>query len=111
MKKPIMKHILTVVLMALPVLGGGLLLGCGSAHQQESAGQFVDSSVITTKVKTKLLADKYVSALPITVKTYKNTVQLSGFVNSRAQKERAIQITKSVEGVISVQDALLIKKH
>jgi osmotically-inducible protein OsmY len=87
------------------------LIGCANVHKQESTGQFIDSSVITTKVKTQLLADKVVSGLPITVKTYKNTVQLSGFVNNVTQKDRAVQIAKNVQGVEYVQDSMMIKSR
>lgn len=109
MKKIISKNLLAVALVASSVFSAGMLLGCSTAPQKESTGQYVDSSVITSKVKTKLLTDKYVKGLPITVKTYKNIVQLSGFVDSQAQEERAIEIAKSVDGVAGVHNALVIK--
>jgi osmotically-inducible protein OsmY len=97
------------ILILIVILSSSLLISCTSVHKQESAGQFVDGSVITTKVKTKLLTDKVVSGLPITVTTYKKTVQLSGFVNNLQQKRRAEQIAYSVEGVQAVEDSLIIK--
>jgi osmotically-inducible protein OsmY len=110
MRKIISTNIIAAALITLPLLGG-ILQACSAAHQQESAGQYIDSSVITTKVKAKLLRDKHLSGTSITVKTYKNTVQLSGFVKNLSQKQRAVTIAQSVEGVGEVQDALLIKKH
>ncbi len=85
------------------------LASCASQPYHESTGQFIDSSVITTKVKAKLLADDNVKALPITVKTYKSTVQLSGFVNNNAQRLRAAHDARSVEGVGSVQNLIVVK--
>jgi hyperosmotically inducible periplasmic protein len=103
--------ILALTIFALSVVTANLITGCSTAHQQESAGQYLDSSVITTKVKSQLLADKYVKSLPITVRTYKSTVQLSGFVNNKLQKKRAVAIARKVEGVADVEDALIIKNH
>ena len=87
------------------------LVGCASTSHQESAGQFVDSSVITAKVKAKLLADDAVKSLPISVETYKRTVLLSGFVNSPYQKLRAEQDAQNVEGVGLVKNRLVVKRH
>ena len=109
MRKIISTNIVAVALIALPLLGGALQ-ACSTAHQQESTGQYIDSSVITTKVKTKLLGDKHLNGTSITVKTYKNTVQLSGFVKSRSQELKAVALAQSVAGVADVQDALIIKK-
>ena len=92
------------------ILSTTLIASCASTHHAESTGQYIDSSMITTKVKTKLLADKQVSGTAITVKTYKNVVQLSGFVNNLAQKKRAEAIAYSIEGVAYVEDSLIIKQ-
>jgi osmotically-inducible protein OsmY len=86
-----------------------LIVGCTSAAHHESTGQYVDGSVITTRVKTALLNDREINSLPITVKTYKNTVQLSGFVNSYSQKLRAGEIAKNVSDVQSVENSLVVK--
>ena len=85
------------------------LMGCASGYKQESTGEYIDSSVITTKVKSALLADDKVHSLPITVKTYKNAVQLSGFVNTYSEKVRAEKIAYGVPGVQSVEDSLVVK--
>lgn len=87
------------------------LTACASTYQNESTGQYVDSSAITVKVKSRLAADKYVRSLPITVKTYKNVVQLSGFVDDTNQELRAVKIAQNVEGVVEVKDSLIIKKR
>ena len=97
------------VLLAIPVVSA--LVGCASTPHQESAGQYVDSSVITTKVKAKLLADNAVKSLPISVETFKRTVLLSGFVNSPYQKQRAERDAQTVEGVALVKNRLVVKRH
>jgi hyperosmotically inducible protein len=84
-------------------------VGCSSTHSEESTGQFVDSSAVTMKVKSKLVADKSINALAITVKTYKNSVMLSGFVDTVAQKHHAVEVARHVKGVASVTDALVVK--
>lgn len=85
------------------------LASCASTSNSESTGQLVDSSTITMKVKAKLLADKHVKSLPITVNTYKNEVQLSGYVNNRKQEALAVSLAREVEGVESVKDDLVVK--
>jgi osmotically-inducible protein OsmY len=98
-------------------IGSGLLAsflalgGCASTSQNESTGQYIDSSALTMKVKTKLLSDDSVKSLPITVKTYKDIVQLSGFVDNQYQKNKADEIARSVPGVRDVQDSLIIKRR
>lgn len=103
----IRKNKFTLVIAS--VLASSMLAGCSSANRQESTGQYIDSSVITTKVKGRLLGDNTIGNFPITVKTYKSTVQLSGFVNNRKQKEKAGEIAKSVNGVDDVENDLIIK--
>ena len=100
-----------LVLIVSALVSSVMLMSCSAQHTNESTGQFVDSTVVTTKVKAKLLADKSVKSLPITVKTYKNTVQLSGFVNTNQQKNKAALIAKNVEGVQDVQNDLIVKSH
>lgn len=85
------------------------ITGCASTSKQESTGQYIDSSAITTKVKANLVADKDIKALPISVETYKGTVQLSGFVDNDQQRQKAIAAAKSVPGVTAVKDSLVVK--
>jgi osmotically-inducible protein OsmY len=108
MKKP---KLALAVLLTLPIMSTTILSGCVSAHNQESTGQYMDSSAVTLKVKTALLADKSMKSLPITVNTYKDGVQLSGYVDSAYQKVKAGDIASRVEGVRSVDNALVIKGH
>jgi len=94
-------------------LGVGMLLaalaGCAGGPTTSSTGEYIDDSAITTKVKTGLVADRMVSAYDINVETFRGTVILSGFVNTEAQKERAVTIARSTGGVREVKaDGLVL---
>jgi len=82
---------------------------CASTPTRESAGAYVDDSVITTKVKSLLAADDFLKSFQISVETYQGTVQLSGFVNDQKASDKAHEITKSVKGVKSVKNNLIVK--
>jgi len=99
----------TVRNLILPLVVSSLLIGCASTRHQESAGQYLDNSVITAKVKSKLAADSEVNSLGITVNSYKNTVQLSGFVDNKKQSLHAAELAGEVPGVYSVKNNLVIK--
>jgi len=79
------------------------------AHTQESTGEYVDDSVITTKVKALLAGDDFLKSFQISVETFKGVVQLSGFVNSQQAADKAGQIARSVNGVTSVKNNLIVK--
>ena len=83
---------------------------CASTSKQESTGEYVDDSVITTKVKSLLAADDFLKSFEISVETYKGAVQLSGFVDSQKAIDKAVEITRSVKGVKSVKNNLSVKK-
>jgi hyperosmotically inducible protein len=85
------------------------LVACASTRTRESTGEYVDDSVITTKVKTLLANDDFLKSFQISVETYKGTVQLSGFVNSREAVRKAGQIARSVQGVQSLKNNLIVK--
>lgn len=82
---------------------------CASTPTHESTGAYVDDSVITTKVRALLAADDFLKSFQIGVETYEGTVQLSGFVNSRQAVDKADEIVKSVKGVKSVKNNLIVK--
>lgn len=86
-----------------------LLAGCAGTVNQESAGEFLDNSMITAKVKSKLLDDPITSAFSIKVETFKGIVQLSGFVKSEQEKNRAEQVVRTVEGIKLIKNDLIIK--
>jgi len=86
------------------------LVACASTSQQSGTGEYVDDSVITTKVKSLLAADDFLKSFEIGVETYKATVQLSGFVDSQKAIDKAGEIARSVKGVKSVKNNLNVKK-
>jgi len=86
------------------------LAACASTSKQSGAGEYVDDSVITTKVKSLLAADDFLKSFEISVETYKGTVQLSGFVDSQQAINKADEITRSVNGVKSIKNNLNVKK-
>jgi osmotically-inducible protein OsmY len=83
--------------------------GCAATPQSSSTGQFVDDSVITTKVKAAILEEPTLKTLQITVETYKGVVQLSGFVDSAQSVKKAGEVAGRVAGVISVKNDLIAK--
>ena len=82
---------------------------CATTHAAESTGKYVSDSVITTKVKALLAEDSFLKSFEIGVKTYKGRVQLSGFVNSQDAVKKAGEIARSVKGVKSVKNSLMVK--
>jgi osmotically-inducible protein OsmY len=85
------------------------LAACASTAKQSSTGEYVDDSVITTKVKSLLAADDFLKSFQVGVETYKGVVQLSGFVASQAAVDKAVEIARSVKGVKSVKNDLVVK--
>ena len=99
----------------------GIIVGClalmlvgtfavyAPVRAAETAGEFVDDSVITTKVKALLAEDNLLKSFEISVKTYKGVVELSGFVASDEAIKKAGEIASSVKGVVSVKNDLNLK--
>jgi len=77
--------------------------------KQESTGQYIDDSVITSRVKTALVGDSATKASQINVETYKGVVQLSGFVESQAMANKAVELARSVKGVASVKNDMRVR--
>ena len=86
-----------------------LFLGCASTAKQEGTGEYVDDTVITTKVKAAILGDASLKSAEINVETFKGIVQLSGFVNSQADINKAVELTRSIKGVNSVKNSMRLK--
>jgi osmotically-inducible protein OsmY len=82
---------------------------CAGNQKHESTGEYVDDSVITTKVKAAIFKEDTLKTLQISVKTYKAVVQLSGFVDSAQNVAKAADVAKRVQGVASVENALVVK--
>jgi osmotically-inducible protein OsmY len=83
--------------------------GCASTATKEGTGEYVDDSVITTKVKAAIFNDSALKVNEINVETFKGVVQLSGFVRSQADIDKAVQVARGVPGVKSVKNDMRIK--
>ena len=84
-------------------------VGCSSTPERASTGEYVDDSVITTKVKAAIFNEPTLKATEINVETFKGVVQLSGFVNSQADINKAVEVARSVKGVQSVKNDMRLK--
>jgi hyperosmotically inducible periplasmic protein len=85
------------------------MAACASTRTQKSPGEQVDDSVTTGRVKAALIADPVTKAHQIDVETFKGTVQLNGFVDTAASKERAGEVARGTKGVTKVQNNLTVK--
>lgn len=86
-----------------------LLAACAGSATQSSTGEYIDDTVLTARVKSALLNDPAVSGISINVESYKATVQLSGFVKTVAERNRAVQLARGVPGVRQVRNDILIR--
>ncbi len=104
-----MKHFIrffAATFLAVTLLTAG---GCASTHKHEGTGEYVDDSVITSKVKAAILNEPTLSSAEINVETFKGVVQLSGFVNSQADITKAAAVARDVGGVKSVKNDMRLK--
>ena len=86
-----------------------LLSACASTSRTEGTGEYMDDTVITTKVKSAVLNDPVLKSAEINVETFKGRVQLSGFVRSQADIDRAMTLARGVKGVNSVSNDMRLK--
>lgn len=86
-----------------------MIVACTAAPGSESTGEFLDSSTLTTKVKASLINDLGTKGFAIKVKTFKDEVQLSGFVHNADIKQRAGIIAANVPGVYKIRNDIIIK--
>ena len=84
-------------------------LGCASTAKQEGSGEYVDDTVITTKVKAAIFNEPSLKSAEINVETFKGVVQLSGFVTSQAAENKAVEVARTVGGVKSVKNDMRLK--
>ena len=80
------------------------VVGCASTSQQEGTGEYVDDTVITTKVKAAIFNEPTLKSAEINVETFKGVVQLSGFVSSQANIYKAAELARNVNGVTNVKN-------
>ncbi|HTZ80666.1 MAG TPA: BON domain-containing protein [Stellaceae bacterium] len=106
---PARRPVRILLAAALAVSFAPAISACSETRTSESTGQYVDSAAITTKVKAALVQDQSLKAFDIHVETFKDEVQLSGFVDTPALKARAAEVAGRVEGVHSVKNNLIVK--
>lgn len=103
LSKPFSSLFLVVLLVSF--------LGCASTATKEGTGEYIDDSVITTKVKAEIFKDDSLKSSEINVETFKGVVQLSGFVNSQADINKAAAVARTVKGVTSVKNNMQLKQQ
>jgi osmotically-inducible protein OsmY len=104
-----MKNLIRILSAFLLALTLAAVTGCASTEKQETTGEYFDDSVITSKINALMVNDPNLKAREINVDTYKGVVQLSGFVSTRAESEKAVSIARSVRGVKSVKNDIRLK--
>jgi osmotically-inducible protein OsmY len=86
-----------------------LMAGCASTSRHEGTGEYIDDSVITAKVKAAVFDDPTLKSAEINVETFKGEVQLSGFVESQADINKAASLARGIKGVTSVKNNMHVK--
>ena len=99
----------TITTTAVAAIAMSLMLGCASTRTQEGTGEYLDDTVITTKVKAAIFEEPGLKSAEINVETFKGTVQLSGFVANQANAYRAVELARTVRGVSNVKNDIRIK--
>jgi len=99
---------LILCLVALAMAGG--MTGCAGDRYTQSTGEHIDDKAESSRVRSALSDDTQYKYGDVKVQTFKGVVQLSGFVNSRDQKNRAGDLAKNVEGVKEVRNNITVKE-
>ncbi len=97
------------LMMALAMVATLGLTACASTSRTEGTGEYVDDTVLTTKVKAAILGEPTLKSAEINVETFKGRVQLSGFVGSADDIARAVAVARQVKGVSSVANDMRLK--
>jgi len=103
----------TIQRIALSILVAGTMVtftGCAGDRYKQSTGEHIDDKATSMRVRSALGDDVQYKYPMVEVKTFKGTSQLSGFVNTRDQKNRASDIAKRVEGVHNVENNITVKE-
>lgn len=103
MKQP--KRFLAILMTTLLAV----LVGCAATPKQEGTGEYIDDTVLTTKVKAAVLNEPSLKSAEINVETFKGVVQLSGFVGSQSDINKAAEVARGVKGVKSVKNDMRVK--
>jgi hyperosmotically inducible protein len=106
MKK--IKNITVALFMATATVAG--LTGCAGDRYHQSTGEHIDDAATSGRVRDALSSDTMYKYPDVKVTTFKGTVQLSGFVDNRAQKEHAYTLAKNTTGVKNVENNISVKE-
>ena len=110
MRNPRYRKIRLLIVTACALSTSVLINGCQSAATPPATGKIApDDATLAARVKQALLADAGLRSLPISVATYRGVVQLSGYVDSEAQIQSALAVTRGVPGVQSVSNDLHVR--
>ncbi|NOT10400.1 MAG: BON domain-containing protein [Methylococcaceae bacterium] len=96
----------TAILLAMTLT---IIGGCASTPKHSSSGEYVDDSVITTKVKAMLFDEPNLRSGQVNVETFKGVVQLSGFVSTKEAMNTAVEVARKVKGVESVKNDMRLR--
>ncbi len=107
--KTSLKALSVAALCAASIGFTSLAGGCAATATKESTGEYVDDATITTKVKAAFVKDELVKAIDVKVETFKGVVQLSGFVNTSAEKAQAGYLAAGISGVTNVKNNITVK--
>ncbi len=99
-------QLINVIFLAIVMAS---VVGCASTDKREGTGEYIDDAVITTKVKAEIFNEPSLKSSEINVETFKGTVQLSGFVASKEDINKAADIARNVKGVVSVKNDMRLK--
>ena len=102
----IIRHTLTALFTAVALLSA---TGCAVTRDQQSASAYVDDTVITTQIKSRMLNNKDVAGTSISVETLNGTVMLSGFAKNSLERATAEKIARDVNGVRSVKNEIVVR--
>lgn len=104
-----MERIMRLAPMLAVAMLMALLVGCASTDSGSSTGEYIDDTVITSKVKAAIFNESTLKSAEINVETYKGVVQLTGFVSSQANIDKAVRLARDVDGVKSVRNGMELK--
>lgn len=99
----------TFIYLLATLLATATLVSCASTPRTAGTGEYIDDTVITAKVKAEIFNDADLKSAEINVETFKGRVQLSGFVNSQVDIDRAVALARGVKGVTTVANDMRLK--
>lgn len=96
-------------LVLAAVLATTSVLSSAATAPKQGTGEYIDDTVVTTKVKAAVFNEPTLKSTEINVETFKGMVQLSGFVRSETDIKKAIEVTSAIKGVTAVTSVMTVK--